>query len=48
MLALTRGRLPGRALGLVVEWASLHQDELAAAWELAKKRLPPRKIKPLG
>ena len=26
-LAIVRGRLPARAHGLVVEWASLHQQE---------------------
>jgi hypothetical protein len=27
------GSLPPKALGLVVEWASLHQDELMQNWE---------------
>lgn len=33
---LTKGYLPPRALGLVIEWAALHQDELLNDWELAK------------
>jgi len=27
------GDLPPRALGMVVEWASQHQDELKELWE---------------
>jgi len=46
-LAILRGRLPGRALGMVTEWASMHQDELRAAWERAKQLLPPGQIEPL-
>ena len=30
-LAVLSGKLPARALGMVTEWASLHQDELRAA-----------------
>ena len=33
---LTKGYLPPRALGLVIEWAALHQKELLNDWELAK------------
>ena len=32
-LSLVAGRLPPRATGLVVEWASLHQAELMEAWK---------------
>lgn len=46
-LALFSGRLPPRALGLTVEWASLHQDELAALWEKARKMESLDKIMPL-
>lgn len=31
-LALIGGRLPPRAMGLVAEWATQHQEELKAAW----------------
>jgi hypothetical protein len=31
-LAILSGGLPARALGMVTEWASLHQRELSAAW----------------
>lgn len=46
-LAIFSGSLPGRALGMVVEWASMHKDELLHDWELAKKQQQPEKIKPL-
>jgi hypothetical protein len=29
------GRIPARALGLVLEWAAEHQDELALDWRRA-------------
>ena len=46
-LRILEGTLPPRALGLVVEWASQHQDELMKDWDLAEKDLPPAKIEPL-
>ena len=46
-LAILGGRLPPRALGLVAEWAALHQEELRQAWQKAKKLEPPGKIDPL-
>ncbi|PKO23520.1 MAG: transcriptional regulator [Chloroflexi bacterium HGW-Chloroflexi-1] len=46
-LALISGKLPPRALGLTVEWASLHQEELAALWERARKMESLDKIVPL-
>jgi hypothetical protein len=46
-LQVLEGRIPPRALGLVVEWASQHQDELMRDWELARRELPPAKIEPL-
>ena len=46
-LAVLSGSLPARALGLVTEWASLHQPELRAAWEQASRLQPPGKIQPL-
>ena len=47
-LQVLEGRIPPRALGLVVEWASQHQDELMQDWELARREQQPRKIEPLG
>jgi hypothetical protein len=41
------GYLPPRALGLVMEWAALHQGELARNWELARANQPLAPIEPL-
>jgi hypothetical protein len=38
------GRFPRRALGLVLDWYSLHRDELEADWALAADRKPLRPI----
>ena len=46
-LAVISGKLPPRALGLVIEWASLHQDELNTQWERAENLEPLGKIAPL-
>ncbi len=47
MLSLIHGKLPARALGLVIEWAFLHQQELSVAFEQAAHLQTPSKIKPL-
>lgn len=47
-LAVIEGKLPARALGLVIEWASLHQEELRNAFERAATMQPPGKIEPLA
>ena len=44
---LLKGRLPPRALGLVMEWASLHTDELLADWARAERGEPLQRIAPL-
>jgi hypothetical protein len=46
-LAIIAGRLPPRATGLVVEWATLHQNELRDAWRKAEALEPLPKIAPL-
>lgn len=46
-LAVIAGKLPPRALGLVMEWASLHRDELKSEWEKARKLEPLDRIEPL-
>lgn len=38
---------PLRALRLVEEWASIHQEELQANWERARMRRPLRTIDPI-
>jgi len=42
-----KGKLPNRVLGLVLEWASLHRDELRADWERARNEQPLEPIQPL-
>ena len=32
-LAVLSGNLPARAMGLVVEWATLHRQELQTQWQ---------------
>jgi len=46
-LQVLGGNIPPRALGLVIEWASQHKDELLNNWELAKTNQAPEKIEPL-
>jgi uncharacterized protein DUF4160 len=46
-LSVFEGRLPARALGLVIEWATIHQAELRQAFERAANMEPPGKIDPL-
>jgi Domain of unknown function (DUF4160) len=41
------GGLPGRALKLVAEWATLHREELKADWELVHGGTVPEPIDPL-
>jgi phosphomannomutase len=47
-LRVLEGQFPPRALGLVVEWASQHERELLANWELARNDQPIKKIPPLA
>jgi hypothetical protein len=46
-LAIISGKLPGRALGLVMEWALQHQEELGELWAKARRAEPLGKIEPL-
>lgn len=46
-LSVRKGNLPARVLGLVMEWAALHEKELIKDWELAKRGKPLLPIKPL-
>ena len=47
-LGVFAGKLPPRALGLVTEWASLHQEELHQDWQRARALEPLEKIEPLA
>ena len=46
-LLLIEGKLPPRVLGLVVEWAGLHKNELLENWEMVKETGKWFKIEPL-
>lgn len=46
-LSVIEGAVPGRALAMVLEWASLHRSELRANWERARRGLPLEAIEPL-
>ena len=46
-LAVFSGRAPPRALGLAIEWASLHRQELLDLWERARNLEPLHPIDPL-
>jgi hypothetical protein len=41
------GKLPGRALNLVLEWHNLHQEELRENWQRARNGQSVSKIAPL-
>ena len=46
-LSVFSGRLPPRAMGLVIEWATLHRQELLADWERAQAKQALHRIAPL-
>lgn len=46
-LSVLRGRLSPRALGLVMEWAAIHTEELMEDWFLARSQEPLKPIRPL-
>jgi hypothetical protein len=46
-LEIIEGKLPRRALALVLEWAALHRAELQENWQRAREGLPPLAIEPL-
>lgn len=46
-LTVLAGKFPPRALGLLVEWATQHQEELMADWQLARQDAELHSIAPL-
>ena len=46
--AVIKGHLPPRALGLVVEWAGIHKDELMEDWKMAVENKNLFPIEPLN
>lgn len=47
-LEIMEGKLPPRVLGLVIEWAELHQEELAENWKRLRETGEFAKIEPLA
>ena len=46
-LAVKEGILPPRILGLVIEWAELHKEELMENWNSLEKTGEHKRINPL-
>lgn len=46
-LQVLEGRLPRRALELVMDWAELHREELLFDWNLCRNKQAPKPIDPL-
>jgi hypothetical protein len=46
-LAVVRGKLPPRALGLLTEWAAARQEDLVRQWQRAANLQPLERIPPL-
>lgn len=46
-LEMVEGNLPPRIHGVVIEWASMHKDELLDNWNKLQNEQKPKKIKPL-
>jgi len=46
-LGVLRGRFPRRALGMVLEWAALHRQELLDNWDRLHNDEPSQRIDPL-
>lgn len=46
-LSVFSGRLPPRVKGLVIEWATIHQQELFVDWDRARAQQELLKISPL-
>jgi hypothetical protein len=46
-LYILEGKLPPRVLGLVMEWAGLHKDELLKNWNMVQETGKWFKIEPL-
>ena len=44
---VVQGRFPHRALDAVMEWYSIHREELLVDWNLAERHQPLQKIPPL-
>jgi hypothetical protein len=46
-ITILEGKAPSRVRSLVLEWATLHQQELSEDWERCQNSEPPLPIEPL-
>ena len=46
-ISIIKGKLPKRAMSLVLEWVALHQTELLANWDRARAEKELQWIEPL-
>lgn len=46
-LAVLYGKVSGRTIALVMEWAAMHQDELMDNWNRMRDEQAPKRVKPL-
>ena len=46
-LAVLRGDLPPRALGMTIEWATARREKLMGLWRLAEANRPLHRLEPL-
>jgi len=46
-ITIREGQAPDRVRSMVVEWAALHQRELAENWERCRRNQAPHPVKPL-
>lgn len=46
-LMLLQGKLSPRVLGMVIEWATIHQNDLLENWQLVRQHAPLQKVEPL-
>lgn len=46
-LQLIKGDMPARVQGLIIEWATLHKNELKENWTLVIEKHEFKKIQPL-
>ncbi|MGL5077634.1 MAG: DUF4160 domain-containing protein [Waterburya sp.] len=46
-LSILEGKLSPKVLGLVIEWAAIHQTELLENWQRARENQPLNRVQPL-
>jgi hypothetical protein len=46
-LGIIEGKLPRRALSLILDWTELHRDELLENWQLCQELKNPKPVAPL-